>query len=176
MDVDIENKWVSMINKEYVTDKRKRLSKKEIIELKNTAITTTQIINGKEFSEIDIKAAKKIINIYKIPDHYIAYIDGDEEGDKVEFTKNDVIFYVVDDSLDIVELILNEYYTNYIYLIPKIYLKVDQNNYYKILNYKKLFLTSKNDRNYKRIEVCDKDTFIKQSHRFIFEKIILNRK
>lgn len=173
--MDIEAKWIGIINKEYTKDKnRKNLTKEDIMEIQNITVSESQMSKN-NLSSSDLKIAKKIISIYNMPRYFIAYIDGDEDGDKISFSKNDVIFYVVDDSLDIVELMLNEYYSNYVYLIPKKYLKLDSNKYYKILDYKKLVLSSKNDRNYRRIDISDKDTFMKIVHRFIFEKIILDK-
>ena len=53
--------------------------------LKNSRV---KYISGKtkNISSI-IKNVKEIVNIYKIPNIFIAYIDGDENGDKTNFTK-----------------------------------------------------------------------------------------
>ena len=170
----IEQKWLDVINYEYNKDKKYNDLTKEIIKLIKVAPIRPQTIAGEEFSYAQIVNINKILMTYNIPNHYIAYIDGEENGPKTEFTHNDVIYYVIDDSTEIVELMIDEYYACYVYLIPKRYLELDDQNYYKITNYKKLIVISKKpDRNYKRPTTND---FMKLVHKFMFDKIILEKK
>lgn len=170
-----EQLWVDQINKKYKGKQKLNISKiKEIEKMKSFSKTNT--VQKEDYSYAELKNIKDIIELYKIPKHFIAYIDGNEDGQKTEFMKDDIIFYVIDDSTDIVELILNEYYSNYIYLIPKKYLSLDKQKNYKIENYNKMVLISKNERSYKRIDVSDKKSYMKPVHKFVMERIILGKK
>ena len=113
-----EQLWIDQINKKYKGKQKLNRSKINEIE-KMKSLSKTNTIQEEEYSYADLKNIKDIIQLYKIPKYFIAYIDGSEDGQKTEFMKDDIIFYVIDDSTDIVELILNEYYSNYIYLVPK---------------------------------------------------------
>lgn len=176
MNDELEKSWLSEINQIYNSDKEfKDVDKEDIQEINKLQTNKAVSLRGVNYSYTQIVNLKKILKSYTIPDVYVAYIDGDEEGQKMDLTKHDVLFYVINDSTDIVELMLNEYYTSYIYVIPKVYLALDSKKRYKILNYKKLVLISKNERNYKRIALTKKNAFMKPVHKFVFEKIILEK-
>lgn len=169
--VRIENEWVKKIQEESNTDKE--LTKKIIADIKTLKIKkkTKFEIEDIEFSNKEITSIQKEVEIYNIPSMYVAYIDGVEKPEeKKGFNKNDVIFYVVDDSTDIVELMLNEYYVIAIYIIPKKYLNqidINGNRYYKINNYKKLISISNIIKDYKK-----NDKIKTQVHNFILNNII----
>lgn len=177
MNNELEKKWLYKINEIYNSDQKfKDVDKEDIREINRLETNQAASIRGVDYSYSQIVNLKKILKSYTIPDVYVAYIDGDEDGQKMALTKHDVLFYVINDSSDIVELMLDEYYTSYIYLIPKVYLSLDSQERYKIINYKKLVLISKNERNYKRIALAKKNAFMKPVHKFVFEKIILQKK
>lgn len=173
--MDIEQKWIDIINYKYKGKQNLNRKRLTLVE-KLINVSKNNIIDTENFTFAEIKNIKDLIVTYKIPSVFIAYVDGEENGVKLKFTRNDVLFYVVDDSTDIVELMLNEYYSNYIYLIPKKYLSVDKRGHYKILDYNKSELISKNERSRKRIEISDKKSYMKAVHRFIMQKIILGKK
>lgn len=179
--MDIEQKWLEHINKLYKSNKKntKTLTRDKLDKIGGiTELNKINKIGSDVYTFAEVKNIKTILENYKLPKIFVAYVDGveDTDIDKLFFSKDDVLFFVVDDSTDIVELMLNEYYTNYIYLIPKKYLAIDKRNYYKILNYNKLEIITKNERNFQRIDIFDKKSYIKETHQFIMLNLILGKK
>ena len=168
----IEEKWITCIQEKSNSDKDLTVSIINTIAKLPKKIPDTIDIDTINFTKKEIMNIKTQLTKYKIPRVYIAYIDGVESRDiKKGFSKNDVIFYVVDDSTQIVELMVNEYYVLATYIIPKKYLdkiNIDNNTYYKINNYKKLISISNIIKDYKKYDKAIKNPV----HDFIFTEII----